>query len=622
VKVSVVVSTYNSGPYVEPCIASILGQSIPADDIEAIFVDDGSTDGTPDRLDRLAAEHVNIRVIRLENSGGPGRPRNVGMDAAVGEFVQFVDHDDYLGAEALERMYAYGVANGADVIVGKMAGKGRAVPRELFRTNRPTVTVATAPLIESLTPHKMFRRSFLVETGIRSPEGRRRLEDHAFVTEAYLRAATVSVVGDYICYYHLRRDDKVHFSTQPFKPVGYFANLREALDLVERYTEPGALRDRLFRRWLRVEMVERLRGRRWVNWPADERRSMFEEIHKVATERFGPGVAAGLEPIQQLVAALIMADRFDDVLTLARWEAGVSALVELDDVRWEGGELLVRYRSELRDASGPMTFVRVDGAERLAPPVDDVGADLTTKPARAKADLMIRHRKTGAEYFLPTTTTWSYEGPDDRRRFVMTTDATIDPRTAASGAPLPRGIWDLFVRPSAHGWTPETRLGSVRASGVPALLAATAYGDPVTVAQPYWTDPHDNLAIDVAPLTSRLAIRLAAVRPSRADLLRRRLVAALPVHVTAPMPMVIRCAYAGVVREVPGCLDVDGALRAELPADLDPAGRTRIEIAFPRVDGALEPKFVRLASARTPTGRRPLTLRRIIGAIRRRLVKS
>lgn len=201
----------------------------------------------------------------------------------------FVDNDDHLGDEALERMYAYGVAHDADVVVGKMAGKGRGVPVELFRVNRPHATVENAPLIDSLTPHKMLRRAFLDRTGLRFPEGRRRLEDHVFVTEAYLRADNVSVLSDYVCYYHVRRDDASNAGFQRFDPVGYFKNLREALDVVERYTEPGPLRDKLFRRWLRVEMVERLRGRRFLGLPEDYRRELFEEIHSVVVERFGPG---------------------------------------------------------------------------------------------------------------------------------------------------------------------------------------------------------------------------------------------------------------------------------------------------------------------------------------------
>ena len=197
-KVSVVIPVYNPGSYIGDCIQSMIGQSLPAAEYEVVFVDDGSTDDTPALLDKIAAEHTNIRVVHQQNSGWSGKPRNVGIDCSQGEYVMFVDHDDSLGAQALERMYEYGTAHKADIVIGKMAGKGRAVPRELFSRNRPHATLTDDPLIDSLTPHKMFRRAFLNEHELRFPEGRRRLEDHVFVVHAYLIADRISVLSDYV----------------------------------------------------------------------------------------------------------------------------------------------------------------------------------------------------------------------------------------------------------------------------------------------------------------------------------------------------------------------------------------------------------------------------------------
>ena len=74
---------------------------MPAGDLELIFVDDGSTDGTAERLDALAAEHGHVRAAHIPNSGWPGRPRNIGIDMARGEFVYFADHDDWLEPDAV-----------------------------------------------------------------------------------------------------------------------------------------------------------------------------------------------------------------------------------------------------------------------------------------------------------------------------------------------------------------------------------------------------------------------------------------------------------------------------------------------------------------------------------------
>ena len=295
-KVSVVVPVYNPGPYLEDCIGSLLRQSLPAEEFEAIFVDDGSTDESPARLDALAKEHPHMRVVHQENSGWSGKPRNVGIEAARGEYVFFADNDDWLGDEALERMYAFAKKNDSDVVIGKMAGKGRGVPRELFRKTYDKATLANAPLIDSLTPHKMFRKAFLDKHDLRFPEGRRRLEDHVFVTAAFFAATTISVLSDYVCYYHVRRADDSNAGFQRLEPKKYFGNLCEALDIVAANTEPGRLRDRLYRRWYRVEMIERLRGRRLLQMPDDERQELLDEVRRIAGERFGPGVAAGLPP--------------------------------------------------------------------------------------------------------------------------------------------------------------------------------------------------------------------------------------------------------------------------------------------------------------------------------------
>jgi glycosyltransferase involved in cell wall biosynthesis len=597
VKVSVVIPVYNPGNYIEDCIASLLRQSLPPDEYEAIFVNDGSTDDTPARLDEVAAEVENIKVIHQEASGWSGKPRNVGIAAAQGEFVMFVDNDDYLGDEALERMYDYAVANGADVVVGKMAGKGRGVPVELFRRNHPRATVDNAPLIDSLTPHKMFRRAFLDRIGLRFPEGRRRLEDHVFVTEAYLRADNVSVLSDYVCYYHLKRDDASNAGFQRFDPVGYFQNLREALDVVEKYTEPGPTRDRLFRRWLRNEMVERMRGKRLLAAPEDYREQLFTEIRGVVVERFGPGVAAGLQPTQQVVAALIADGRLDDLVKFAEWEASVSSKVEPDGVEWEKGVLRVGLSAELASRATPMTFPAEGSAAPLTEPpasveaaVDWVGAHSAAGFKRATVDLLLRERASSAQYFQPVEFTRETVAAEDGRvRLVLRGTVAVDPATAADGGPLGAGLWDVFVRVKLGGWTKQSRLGPVSLKGRTAADAGVAGG---RVVLPYWTAKQGTLALDVDTAGDRL--ELGRVTPGEVTVSGDRVEVPVPFHVPGDTPVLLRLTRGSgaASAKVPGLLRPQGSaalLEAELPvADLTGAP-WRVELS-PAPD-APEPRF-------------------------------
>jgi glycosyltransferase involved in cell wall biosynthesis len=541
-KVSVVVPVFNPGAYIEDCVASLLRQSMPAGDFEIILVDDGSTDGTSARLDELSAAHPNITVIHQENSGWSGKPRNVGLDVASGDYVMFVDNDDWIGDEALERMYAYGLENDADIVIGKMAGKGRPVPLELFRENRPRATLENAPLIDSLTPHKMFRRSFLNRHVIRFPVGRRRLEDHVFVAEAYCLATTVSVLSDYVCYIHIRRDDGTNAGYRALEPASYFSNLGEALDIVARHIPPGPLRDGMFRRWLRNEMIERLRGRRFLALPEEHREELFDAIRKVTIERFGPGVAAGLPPLYQLVAAHIVAGRLDGIAALAEWEAGITAYAGLEHLRWESGRLLIGFTGRFLLNGAPLTDLPVES------------------PPQATADVVVRERNTSAEFFVPIEQTGE--------QLITRGTAVVDPLTAAATGPLEAGIWDVLLRISAHGLTRTVRIGSSRTAEAEAGRTAALIGNPPRLVLPYWTDPHGNLSLDIGQSTNRIAGELKAIPADAAQVVDGSLHVRMPIRVTDDIAVRVRFAAPDFRTRSDGLISAadDGALlRVALP---------------------------------------------------------
>ncbi|MEH1101339.1 glycosyltransferase family A protein [Micromonospora sp. CPCC 205561] len=458
---SVVVPAYNSGPHIEALVASLLRQSMPASQFEAIFVDDGSTDGTPARLDELAAAYPHLRVLHIENSGWPSRPRNLGIEDARGEYVLFVDDDDWLGDEALERLHDCARTHDADVVVGRMAGHGRGVPRELFRKNRFDATLANSPLIDSLTCHKLFRRGFLVEHGLRFPEGPpRRLEDHRMVVRAYLLSRRTCVLADYTCYHHARRGDAGNVTATRLDPAEYFASLREALDIVDAHTEPGPLRDRLHRRWLRNEMVNRLRGKRMLDAPDDWVAQVAREVQGVIRERFAPGVAAGLPPLQRVVAHLAERGRVADLRRLADWETGIRAAAAVDGVRQVGTTLTVGVSARLEAAGRPVAFAADGDRDLLVLPVDDVDValrDMTAALRRSRLEVVARRRETQEEVYLPVSSDsrWA-AGPAGERHLVHRAVATVDAATLNSGRA--EGTWSLKARVTSAGWTEDTGL--------------------------------------------------------------------------------------------------------------------------------------------------------------------
>lgn len=562
-KVSVVVPVYNPGEYLGPCIDSLISQSMPSDEFEIIFIDDGSTDETPALLDELAATHQNVRVIHQPNSGWPGQPRNVGLDAAQGEYLFFCDHDDWLGTEALERLYDFATDCESDIVLPKMAGLQRRIPRMVFTQTIRQCTVSDSAIMDSLTPHKLFRRDFLNEHHIRFAEGKRRLEDHLFVVTCYLMAKIVSIYADYTCYFHILRRDLANAGLRKTNWRGYFNNLADALDVVLAHTDPGAERDHIFRRWLQVEMVQRLSGRRWLRYSDEEAAALFSNAHRIASRYFGEGVVDLLQPMQQRIARALIAGDQEQVRRVAEQAAPWATYPSVLQVCWVDGSLQISGTVQLSDIA-PEGKTAVPAAEesaeageaagREAEPSDDtveaaeaveekdiveeaeaIFADMPEEPliekrfaalvddaapevlwlgmATSPVRLDLTERRTGE--------TWPVRATVHRMGLAAAFSAAIDPNTVAAGARLPDGLWDLNVHFGVMGLGMRRRATLTKERQPGAILAEPVTDNPPTMAV-YFTRRTSGFCLDVGLVKHpKVRSRWAAARkPS----FRRRVV--------------------------------------------------------------------------------------------------
>src|SRR5699024_11328269 len=123
-------------------IRSVLNQTISPERVELIVVDDGSTDGSDVVINRLAAQDARITVLTQENSGTPGGARNPALDLARGTFIFFLDSDDLLASNALQRMVDVAIAEDSDVVLGKISSTDR--DRKSTRLNSSHVSISSA----------------------------------------------------------------------------------------------------------------------------------------------------------------------------------------------------------------------------------------------------------------------------------------------------------------------------------------------------------------------------------------------------------------------------------------------------------------------------------------------
>ena len=484
-KVSVVVPIYNPGRFIEPCIESMLDQSLPPGELEVVLVDDGSTDDTPARLDSLVAQYPQFRVIHTPNSGWSGTPRNIGIAEARGEYVQFLDQDDRMAPEALERLCAMADRNRSDIVLGKVASDFRGVPQNVFRRNREACTIHDAPLIDSLTPHKLFRRSFLSEYDIRFPEGKRRVEDELFMARSYFRAKVVSILADYVCYFYARREDRGNAGFTRIEPEGYYANVREVIEVVLANTRPGEFRNRLLRRFLRVEMLGRLSEPSYLRYDPAYRERIFTAVRDLALDMINEGVDAGLGALQRLRAGLLRRDDRQGLLDLARRASEVQAVARLEAATWQRERLVLSFGARLdrpEAGDGAVLAARDDHRVFLGPALTDgLSTDpieVTDELSSVRAELFLRDPTAGIEWAVPSKAAMAL-GSASAPTPTLRGTATIDLRQIAGGRPLARGTWEVWLRVVGMGLDRRARLLESPPSGGevvsrPALTRGTA----------------------------------------------------------------------------------------------------------------------------------------------------
>ncbi|MGW5458571.1 glycosyltransferase family 2 protein [Streptomyces sp. NPDC003996] len=211
-QVGVVVIGYNDSAHVGDAVRSALAQG-PAV-AEVVAVDDCSTDGSAELLDRLAADEPRLRVVRRSvNSGGCGSPRNAGIDAVTTPYVMFLDSDDVLPPGAVDALLAAATGAHAEVASGLCVRRelpsGREQPWQapLYTAHTVLARPAQRPRLvhDTLCVNKLYRTDFLREHGIRFPEGRFLYEDIVFTARVLAAGPRIALVPDRVYVWHVRR---------------------------------------------------------------------------------------------------------------------------------------------------------------------------------------------------------------------------------------------------------------------------------------------------------------------------------------------------------------------------------------------------------------------------------
>ena len=216
--VSVIVPCYNVENFIADCVSSLKAQTFK--NFEAVFVNDGSTDGTLAKLKELCADVPNFKIVCREN-GGLSAARNTGIKEARGEYFSFLDSDDMYRPDYLEVLLGFLKNNGLDVAVcaykrikencsaqSLKPAKIKAPPKIFCDSEDAACRVLTNVNIEFAPWIKLIKRAVLEKTGLFPKvfnESVRYAEDCEFSYRCLISSAKTGVLNEPLYYYRMRK---------------------------------------------------------------------------------------------------------------------------------------------------------------------------------------------------------------------------------------------------------------------------------------------------------------------------------------------------------------------------------------------------------------------------------
>lgn len=201
-RVSVIVPVYNTEKYLSQCLESLKKQTLH--EIEFIVIDDGSADNSYQIMQEYAKQDKRFKIFQQENQG-VGKTRNKGLDLAKGEYIGFVDSDDYVSPNYFEKLYNVSVKYDADVGImpNVMKFSENHIESSIWPYFRFTFVEDFSFLIGDAGQQwdKIYKKSFLDKYNIQSLEDKIWFEDEYFGTLVALNAKRIAMTDETIYFY-------------------------------------------------------------------------------------------------------------------------------------------------------------------------------------------------------------------------------------------------------------------------------------------------------------------------------------------------------------------------------------------------------------------------------------
>ena len=290
-KISVIIPIYNVEEYIEDTLNSLLNQTI-IKDMEILMIDDGSFDGSRYIIEKYSLDYENFYAYHKENEG-PGIARNFGIDLAKGEYIHFLDSDDYVLPNTYERAYEIAKNNNSDFLslFGVRMRRYNITDSYIYNNAFKNIigTIDSAKLEDmpeliwdTFVTNKLYKKEFLEKNNLKFIKEKKYYEDVIFALGAYGLAEKISLTKD-IFYYWRKRENSNFSITQQYSDINNFKDRINMINLCYEIAENANFNDdiknELFFRWINYDLNIYLR----IFYEYDEKyyQEIFEEINKI-----------------------------------------------------------------------------------------------------------------------------------------------------------------------------------------------------------------------------------------------------------------------------------------------------------------------------------------------------
>lgn len=235
--ISLIIPCYNAEFSLEKCLKSVIEQDYPT--LEIIIIDDGSTDNSSKIYEEFQRKYQRIKIIKQENAG-VANARNKGIKIANGEYLCFVDSDDWVEKNYCSELYRLLISESADISIieasyenldGEIIFQKPTSSEKVFDGNRALVLLLEDKVLQSHPWGKLYKVSFL--KNINFPENLKCFEDYSTLFKVFDKAIKV-VKSNEKLYHYIQHDDSLSHNLSPETSYHFFLAIMETFKFCEK----------------------------------------------------------------------------------------------------------------------------------------------------------------------------------------------------------------------------------------------------------------------------------------------------------------------------------------------------------------------------------------------------